>query len=130
MNPERSPLVSKLTLVVLFLILGCLVLLVIRAYERAPSSDQPAVAAVEEPQVEEAPAPPAPQVLPPPERPVSRRPPVVIPPRVVVAVTPPPESPPTEPVAVERVEPPVVVTGVHLPGGSTGRSGERAGGAV
>jgi len=132
MNPERSPLVNKLTLVVLSLILACLVLLVIRAYERPPSSAQSAVATAEEPQVEEAPAAPAPETAPPPERRAMRRPPVAIPPRVVVVKSPSLESPAPEAAPAEPVEPPVVVVapGVHLPGGSTGRSGDRAGGAA
>src|SRR6185503_2212930 len=103
MNPEKSLLINKLILVVLSLILGCLVLLVIRAYEGAPSSAQRDVTTVEEPQVEEAPAPQAIDVTLPAQRPVMRRPPVTIPARVVAATPPSFENPATEPAAAEPV---------------------------
>jgi hypothetical protein len=41
MNPDNAPLVNKLTLLVLSLILVCLVLLVVRAYQKPTTTDEP-----------------------------------------------------------------------------------------
>ena len=48
MNPDNAPFVNKLTLLVLSLILVCLVLLVVRAYQKPPATGEPpAVAGTE-----------------------------------------------------------------------------------
>ena len=45
MNPDNAPLVNKLTLLVLSLILVCLVLLVVRAYQKPPATGEPTAVA-------------------------------------------------------------------------------------
>ena len=53
MNPDKSPLVSKLTLIVLSLILACLVLLVVRAYQRPGGTLVSSVESTEDSTIEE-----------------------------------------------------------------------------
>jgi hypothetical protein len=129
MNSDRSPLVNKLILLVLSLIFVCLVLLVIRAYDRGSKPEQTAAApAVEEPVMEEAPTPVEPP--PAPLRPVVKRLPVANTPRVAPSVRLPAEAQDAPVFAEDRPMAPVVAPGVNLPGGSTGRTGGTVGGGT
>lgn len=108
MNPEKTPLVNKLTLLVLCLILVCLVLLVGRAYQKQPpAGDTPAVA-----EVEATPAPaeePSLVTAPAPVKPIQpRRAPVTNGTRASLPTPPQPANAPApaEPAPVQYVESP------------------------
>jgi len=127
MNPEKSPLMSRLILVVLSLILGCLVLLVLRAYEKAPSAEPSALAAVEE---GEAVLPVSlPEDTAPAQRPLPRRPPPTSPPRVALATPSPSADSPGEPGAGMPAVAPVVVPVIAGAGGFPRNPGNAHGSA-
>lgn len=103
MTPDsRSSLVNKLTLLVLSLILVCLVLLVVRAYQKPLSPETAAVTVETAAPTEVEPEPIAP---PPPTNPPTRRPTVVNVPRSIVSPAPASPPSPPEPAPAEVLQP-------------------------